>query len=274
MDSSVSSFLLMLSVSLYIAGFILHVFSFTRGQGHKLALIFMRAGFLISTFYLAAEAGEHGFFLPISGFSQALSFFAWSLAFVYLVLLVKSQTDSFGMIVSPFLILLTGAALITRSGVTVEPKAVLMHPYFLLHIGAAFFAYASFTLSFAAAVLYLIQHHELKSKKPGAFYHKLASLEELEKLVYQPVLWGTPLLFTAISVGLLWAHEVYGEMRIFDAKTLATALTAGLYGAILIMRSMSVLRGKQTALLSLSAFALVLFAFLGTRLIPGSHHYF
>ncbi len=274
MDSTVSSFLLMFSVSLYLAGFILHIFSFTRGQGHKLALILMRAGFLISTFYLAAEAGEHGFFLPVSGFSQALSFFAWSLAFVYLVLLVKTQTDSFGMIVSPFLILLTGAALMTRSGVTAEPKAILMHPYFLLHIGAAFFAYASFTLSFAAALLYLIQHHELKSKKPGAFYHKLASLEELEKLIYQPVLWGTPLLFTAVGVGLLWSHEVYGGMKILDPKTLATVLTAGLYGAILMMRWMSVLRGRQIALLSLSAFALVLFAFLGTRLIPGAHQYF
>lgn len=272
MNATVSALLLMLSLSLYLAGFILHVFSFTRGQGHRLALIFMRIGFLISTFYFAAEAGEHGFFLPVSDFSQALSFFAWSLAFVYLVLLVKTQTDSFGMIVSPFLILLTGAALITRSGAVVEPKAVLMHPYFLLHIGAAFFAYASFTLSFAAALLYLIQHHELKSKKPGAFYHKLASLEELEKLIYQPVLWGTPLLFTAITVGLMWAREVYGEMRIFDPKTLATLLTGGLYSAILVMRSMSILRAKQAAVLSFSAFGLVLIAFLGMRLIPGAHY--
>lgn len=272
MDMSLPSLLLWLAVSFYLAGFILHVFSFTRGQGHRYALMLMRAGFLVSTFYLAAEAGEVGFFVPVSGLSQALAFFAWSLAFVYLVLLVKTQTDSFGMIVSPLLIFLTAGGLMTHSAGAAEPKDVLMHPYFLIHIGAAFFAYASFTLSFAAAVLYSIQHHELKSKKPGAFYHKLASLEELEKLVYQPVVWGMPLLLLATVIGLFWASEVYGRMRIADPKTIMTLLTAAVYAALLILRKASVLRGRQVALLSVMSFALMLFTFLGTRLIPGAHY--
>lgn len=272
MDTTLPSLLLWGAIFLYLSGFILHVFSFTQGQGHRYAQMLMRAGFLVSTFYLAAEAGEVGFFLPVSGFSQALSFFAWSLAFVYLVLLVKNQTDPFGMIVCPFLIFLTLAALLTHSGTTREIKTVLMHPYFFMHIGAAFFAYACFTLSFAAAILYLIQRHELKSKKPGAFYHKLASLEELEKMIYQPLVWGAPLLALATLIGLAWGKQVYGQMRVFEMKSMMTVLTACVYTVILLLKARCVLSGKQAAVFSLFAFGLVLFTFVGTRVISGSHY--
>lgn len=269
--------LLGISVLFYVLSFVLYLPAFlSAGEAKepKLALVFLRAGFLVSTFYLGEEAVEQGFFLPVVNFSQAMAFFAWAVAFVYLVL-VKSQSDSFGLVVTPALFLLSGAAFAAKwSGVTAAtPRPVLMHPYFTLHIVSAFFAYASFTLSFAAGLLYLIQHHELKSKKPGTFYHKLPSLENLEKLIYQPIFWGAPLLAAAVVIGLFWSKSVYGDFSILDPKTIATAVTVFLYFLILYLRSAAVLRGKQVALLSLVAFGLVVASFVGTRFIPGSHHY-
>ena len=45
----------------------------------------------------------------------------------------------------------------------------------------------------------------LKSKNAGTFYHKLPSLEELEKLIYQPMIWGASLLGLAVVIGLVWS---------------------------------------------------------------------
>lgn len=268
MTFPLSSGLLGLSVLFYVLAFALHLLS------HPFARIFLRAGFLVSTFYLAEEAVEQGFFLPVVNFSQAMAFFAWSLAFVYLVLLAKSQSDSFGLVIAPILFILSGAALTSKtwSASALPPRPVLTHPYFTLHIISAFFAYASFTLSFAAGLLYLIQHHELKSKRPGTFYHKLPSLEDLERLIYQPIFWGAPLLAMAVLIGMLWSKAAFGEFSILDPKTISTVVTGFLYFMILYLKSASALRGKQAALLSLAAFALVVFSFVGTRFIPGSHY--
>ncbi len=273
-----SSSLLGISVFFYILAFFVYLFSFLnpyQENNQRAALVFLRAGFLVSTFYLGQEAVEQGFFLPVVNFSQAMAFFAWALAFIYLVLLVKNQSESFGLILAPILFILTGAALAAKlHGVSaVTPRPVLMHPYFSMHIASAFFAYASFTLSFAAGLLYLIQHHELKSKRPGTFYHKLPSLENLERLIYQPIFWGAPLLVVAVAIGLMWSKSAFGEFSFLDPKTIATAVNGFIYFLILALRAASVLRGRRAAVWSLVAFGLVVFSFVGTRFIPGSHHY-
>jgi len=266
--------ILSLSALAYLAAFIFHLYSFlsVREKGHEGAWWLLRLGFLLSTFYFASAAVESRFFVPVANLAGALAFFGWSLAFVYLVLLARVQSQSFGLILTPILVLLIASACLTLH----EPAASLPakgNPLFSLHIVTAFFAYASFTISFSAGILYLIQNHELKAKKAGTFYHKLPSLEELEKLIYQPMIWGASLLVFAVAIGFAWSKSVYGEYWFLDAKTIATIATVSAYFVILYLRVVSGIRAKQGALLSLIAFSLVLFSFLGTRLIEGSHHY-
>ncbi len=273
---SLSLILLALAGVFYLAAFLFHLMSFSEmlPGGHRPAFVLMRIGFLISTFYFAAEAIEQGFFVPVANLSQAMAFFAWSLAFVYLVLLVRIQNDSFGLVLTPILLLLDAVACVSKfNSVAVPVKPLLRNPYFVMHIVSAFFAYASFTLSFAAGILYLVQYRELKMKHAGKFYHKLPPLEGLESLIYQPLSWGVPLLAAAVGIGFLWSKSVYGEFWIFDPKTIATVITSALYLGILYLRYVSSLRGKQVAVLSLIAFGFVVFSFLGTRFIQGSHNF-
>lgn len=259
----------------YGLSFLFHLLSFSGAylKGNRAAFALMRMGFLAATFSLIAEAVARSFFLPVANFAQAMAFFAWSLAFVYLVLLVRLQNESFGLILSPILFLLTFAAAFKKwSGAEeIALNPILHNPYFIFHIFTAFFAYASFALSFAAGTLYLIQNRELKAKRAGKFYRKLASLEELERLIYQPLVWGVPLLLIALGVGFLWSKSAYGEFWIFDPKTIATGVSAVFYFAILYLHYVSSLRGKQVALLSLLAFAFVVLSFVGTRFMQGAH---
>lgn len=272
-----SAVMLFLSFLFYDLAFTLHLLSFfsAREGLNRPAFAFMRIGFVMATFYFALEGMEAGFFFPVLNFSQALAFFAWSLAFVYLVLLVRIQTDSFGIVLTPVLVILAGVAFAGKFFIadSVQLPESYRNPYFTVHILGAFFAYASFTLSFAAGVLYLIQNHELKSRHAGRFYQKLPSLEELEKLIYQPLFWGVPLLGSAVAIGFIWSKRSFGEYWLFDPKTLATIFIVGFYLFILMRRTFSELRGKQGAVWSVLAFGLVIVNFVGLRFIVGSHQY-
>ena len=270
---NLSSLLLAASGIFYLAAFFLHLGSFSGAKMNRAAFAFLRVGFLVSTFFLAAEAIDRGFFLPVANLAQALAFFAWSLAFIYLVLLVKVQSESFGLILSPILTLLVFAAFFSKGIQDSRPlNPALLNPYFVVHIISAFFSYACFTLSFSAGLLYLIQHRQLKTRNAGTWYHKLPSLEELERLIYQPILWGAPLLIVTLAVGFIWSKASFGEFWIWDPKTLATAVTAILYLAIVTLRGTSFLRGRQAAVLSLIAFAFVIVSFVGVRFIASSHN--
>ncbi len=271
---NLSAALLAVSGLFYGLAFLIQLLSFKNEEKEiRAGFALMRIAFLASTFYLAAEAIDQGFFLPVANLSQAFAFFAWSLAFVYLVLLVKIQNESFGLVLSPILGLFILAAFFCKQAGPDKPlNENLLNPYFVMHIISAFFAYACFTLSFAAALLYLIQHAELKARRAGTFYHKLPSLEELERLIYQPVFWGVPLIVIAIAIGFFWSKVSFGRLWILDPKTVTTGLTAVLYSGILYSRSASLLRGKQAAVLSLMAFGFVILSFVGTRFIPGAHY--
>ncbi len=271
---SLSFIILIVTGISYLFAFLMHLWAFIslKERDTRPALILMKLGFLLSTFYFASEAVENKFFLPVANVSEAMAFFAWSLAFVYLVLLTGVQSKSFGLILTPVLLALIAAACLTFHGQQ-PPFEGHGNAFFLVHILSAFFAYACFAISFAAGILYLIQNHELKSKKAGTFYHKLPSLEELEKLIYQPMFWGIVLLLMAVGIGFVWSQTSFGEIRILDPKTIATIMTAIIYMAIVWLRYGVSMRAKQGALLSLLAFMVVLFSFVGPRFIAGSHYY-
>ena len=262
--------------TLYLVAFFLHLGAFF-GAGertHHGALVLVRIGFLIHTFFFFLETKTEGLLIPVSSFGQVMAFFSWSLAFVYLVLLAKVQSESFGLILSPLLSILMGIGLI-RFNSGVHPLPTPLNPYFVLHLGTAFFAYASFTLSFVASVLYLVQYRELKRKRGGTFYHRLPSLESLEGLIYQPMAWGVFLLALAIGVGLLWSKSAFGTYWLGEPKTISTILVAGFYLVLVYFHYIMASHGKRWVVASLTAYLFVFFNFFGLSLMgKGLHQFF
>jgi len=271
---SESALILNFTALLYCLAFFLHLISFFGNHEtmHRAAFRLMQMGFVAATFYFVMEAATLATFFPVADIVHALAFFSWSLAFVYLVLLSQIRSDSFGLVLTPVLAVLMVSACLTE---TLPSRGTVpqANPFFMLHILCAFFAYASFAISFAAALLYLIQRHELKARRAGAFYRKLPSLEELERLIDQPMVWGTALLVTAILIGFVWSKTAFGIYALTDPKTIATALVTLIYGTIISMRLVSRLRPKHAAVLSVIAFAIVIISFVGMRFIHGSHDF-
>lgn len=273
--NQISFVILAISGALYGAAFLCHLAAllFQGDRAGRWGLILVRVGFLVHTFFFFTETKTEGFLLPVSNFGQVMAFFSWALAFVYLVLLVRSQSESFGLILAPLLALLVGTGLV-RFNAGPIPLPHPLNPYFVVHLATAFFAYASFTLSFAAAALYLFQSHELKKKRGGTFYHKLPSLEALEGLIFPPMAWGVFLLGLAVGVGLLWSKTAFGKFWIGDPKTLLTLGIGFFYLVLLFLHYGLSARGRRVVAVSLLGLVLIFVSFFGTRLAGVGLHQF
>lgn len=269
-----SFFCLTVSFLLYLASFAGHILSFRGSQtdAHRGASLWMRAGFGVSTLYFVLEALRMQSPLPVVHLPQALAFFAWSIAFVYLIPLARIQREAFGLVLTPLLVLLTGSAAAVFPVESVS-SASYRDGFFIAHIVSAFFAYACFTIAFAAGILYLIQQRELKSRRAGTFYHKLPALEPLEKLIFQPMGLGAVLLVAAVTVGFFWSHAEFGEYWLTDPKTVSTLFVVAVYSLILYLRYGLAVRGKRVIVSGLIAFGLLIFTFVGLRFVSGSHNF-
>ncbi len=258
-----SSFFYFIAAALYARTF------FKSSQGsEKEAFLWIRLGFVCASIYLAIEAWFHGFAFPIWNFAHVLAFFAWTIAFLYLVPLARMQTQSFGLVLSPGLFLLNLTAVLHANDPAYQVNVQI---YFALHIVFAFLAYASLTISFTAALLYLIQHYVLKRRILGTFYQKLPNLEVLDQLTYQPIIFGIILLVCAVAVGMVWSHDTYGQIWTNDPKTFLTFINIGLYGFLISLRFGTTMRNSRLAMLSLLIFVFMIASFIGGRYLKGNH---
>ena len=276
---SLSLILLSLVVGAYFSALVLFVRGFLgadremgRWAGHLMEL-----GFLLQTIWIFAEmfAGSRmspaEFHLPVTNVGEASGFFAWSLAFIYLVLLRRLQIEAFGLVLIPVLLIFLIPSFFSFP-VSRTLLAYFGDPYFLIHILTAFFGYASFALSFIGASLYLFLDQALKRKSPVQIYREFPPLEDLERFVFRTIFWGLLLLGGAILTGALWSKTVFGSFILKEPKSLASLLTWVVYLVIMYLHTVLSIKGRQIVRMSLIAFVLVLFTFLGTSLFQGGLH--
>ncbi|RJP72036.1 MAG: c-type cytochrome biogenesis protein CcsB [Candidatus Abyssobacteria bacterium SURF_17] len=233
------------------------------------------AGFALLTAFFLLRWQAVGF-LPVTNMFESLSFFIWAVALVYLVVEHVAALPTLSSFLLPVIALFTLVAVVIVQGPgSVDPK--LQSAWFYLHVIFAFIGYATFAVAFAAAVMYLLQRRQLKSKKSfDSVFHRLPSLEVLDRLNQQLINMGFPLFTVAIAVGIGWAHrsEILGPNWPNDPKVVFTGITWLLYAALFHIRLLSVARGKRVAHLTIIAFVFVVFTFLGTRYLASGPHEF
>jgi ABC-type transport system involved in cytochrome c biogenesis permease subunit len=70
---------------------------------------------------------------------------------------------------------------------------------------------------------------------------------------------------------MIWSSTHYGHVWRNDPKEIFAMLTWLLYFVLIIYRSSTTWRGRNAAWLGVVGFGLVLFTYLGTRLLGGYH---
>ncbi|MBI5016450.1 MAG: c-type cytochrome biogenesis protein CcsB [Deltaproteobacteria bacterium] len=228
-------------------------------------------GFAVHTLGLVVRYVEAGY-TPVTSLHESMSFFAWCIVGLYLLLQLRYRVPSLGGFASPVALLFVLAAV--SLGGEIEPLNPALQSYWLpVHVILLFLGDGAFALAAAVAVMYLIQERQLKRKRLTGWFHRLPNLDVLDELNYRCLTIGFPLLTVGIITGSIWAQQAWGTYWSWDPKETWSLITWLLYAALLHGRLTVGWRGRRAAVWALVGFASVLFTFLGVnyvlpRLLP------
>ena len=235
----------------------------TASIGHYATLLGWLGFALIgASLVFRSVATGHGPFSNMYEFSIA---FAWGILGAYYWFEHKYHQRILGILALPVALgLLLYASTIPAD---IEPLVPALQNNLLLsvHVATAIVAYGSFTVAFAAAVLYLAQPESGRWGLP-----KPAILDEIG---YRAIVVGFPFLTLVIVLGALWADVAWGRYWGWDPKETASLVTWFIYGAYLHARVMRGWRGRKAAILLIVGFGATLLTYFGNLFFGGLHSY-
>jgi len=217
------------------------------------------------------RAVVYGFF-PLGTYFDALSFLAWLIVGLFILLERRLSVPVLGAVAAPLAagMMLLGA---TFSYQTRGPIVPILHSWWLpLHVVFALAGNAVFALMAVGGILYIFQEWLIKGKRIGRLHRLLPSLETLDKMNRHGLPLGFCLMTIGILSGALWANSAWGQYWSWDPKETWSLITWFTYAAMVHQRIVLGWRGKKAAVLAIIGFVLVMFTFVGASTLLGGHH--
>ncbi|MCF8142469.1 MAG: c-type cytochrome biogenesis protein CcsB [Deltaproteobacteria bacterium] len=230
------------------------------------------AGFVFHTLFLGYGYYQLGT-APVLDLRSALSFFAWTLAGVYLIVQARFKLRVLGSFVAPlaaFLMIISSAMPWTAGPV----KPLFKSIWLTIHVGTVFIGDALLAIAFLAAVMYLIQERQIKQKRLGSMYSRLPSLATLDAINYNSIVYGFPFLTLGMITGSIYAQVALGRYWQWDPKEVWSLISWLFYAALLHQRLAVGWQGRRAAVMSIVCFGVLIFTFVGASLLMGGYHSF
>jgi cytochrome c-type biogenesis protein CcsB len=210
---------------------------------------------------------------PLSNLYEALIFFAWTIAVVYLVIEKKFENRVIGAFTTPLAFLaMAYASLSPNISDRIQPLLpALKSNWLIAHVIACFIGYAAFAIAFGISIMYLFKQRDTEGNiRLLSHFPKPKILDELN---HQLIMFGFLFLTTGIITGAVWANSAWGRYWGWDPKETWSLITWFIYATLLHARMMRGWHGKRIAYLSIIGFAAVLFTYFGVNYLPGLHSY-
>ncbi len=139
------------------------------------------------------------------------------------------------------------------------------NPWIAAHIASVLLGTASFAAGCVGGITYLLADRRLKKcGQTGWNFFQLPSLATIEKFTRHAVVLGFALLTVAAITGIFRAvrdPRLMGKEWYFAPKVILTAVVWLVYGVLLNIRLVPILRGARCAWLSIIGFVLLLAVF-------------
>lgn len=217
--------------------------------------------------------------VPLTGLFESMIVLTIVFGLTYLFLRIAIQQVWFtSVMVWVLLVLVLLAAIVAKPAAQAHSAAST--PWAIAHAIAMILAGAAAMLAMASAVLYLYARRKLKRKNLLEVLGKMPNIEELERMN----LFGLKSCFVLMTFGLasgigLAAATSTSLNRtaldwLTDAKIVLILVVWLLLGAILALWKTTKLKEKTIAHVTLVAFALILFAVVGTSIFCSTGHNF
>ncbi|MCK5148288.1 cytochrome c biogenesis protein [bacterium] len=206
-------------------------------------------------------------YVPLSNMYEALTAVSWCVVLVYLLVERKYRIGILGVFIFPLVSLaMAYASLSPNVNQQIQPLIpALQSNWLTYHVLTCFLGYSAFTVSFGAAIAYLI-------KLMGDSTTDNTQL--LDEIIYRANAMGFIMLTIGIITGSVWASRAWGAYWSWDPKETWSLITWIIYAIFLHARLSRDWRGKKAAILSIVGFCAVLFTFFGVNyLLAGLHSY-
>ncbi|MBF0209512.1 MAG: c-type cytochrome biogenesis protein CcsB [Desulfamplus sp.] len=287
-----SSIILSVTTFVYAFASVLYIGSWTfkKEVMAKAGFFILVAGFTGNTMGIILrwiESYKIGYgHAPFSNMYESLVFFSWTIAALYLFVEIKYKERIIGVFATPLAFLSIAYASLSPS---ISDKITPLIPalksnWLIAHVITCFLGYAGFAVAFGFSIMYLIKPVDLdqnahisadKKLKNGkkSLYSKLPSLDLMDELIHQMVMFGFLFLTIGIITGSVWANSAWGTYWSWDPKETWSLITWFIYAILLHLRLMRGWHGKRIAWVSIVGFMAVLFTYFGVNLLPGLHSY-
>jgi cytochrome c-type biogenesis protein CcsB len=204
---------------------------------------------------------------------------ALAVAAVYLVVLRLYRTRWLGLLVTVFVAVVLGIAMLTPAiYVAPGPLVPALHSYWLvIHVAAAAISGGAFCVGALASLLYLVKVRAERRTDPAdrrGYLWRLPASAAVDRVAYKVHAFALPLWTFAVLCGAIWAEYAWGRYWGWDPKETWAFITFVVYAAYLHARATAGWQGRNAAIVALLGFATFLFNFVGINLFgSGLHSY-
>jgi len=210
---------------------------------------------------------------PLSNLYESLVFFAGCITLIYLVIERRYANQVIGAFSAPLACLtMAYASLSPNISDRIQPLIpALKSNWLIAHVVTCFIGYGAFAVAFGVSLMYLFKQSEPDAT--GGMIGRLPTLEALDELTHQLIVFGFLFLCVGIITGAVWANSAWGRYWGWDPKETWSLITWFIYATLLHARLTRGWRGRRIAYLSIIGFTAVLFTYFGVNLLPGLHSY-
>jgi len=143
--------------------------------------------------------------------------------------------------------------------------------WLIAHVITCFLGYAGFAVAFGFSIMYFVKP---KNSDSTSIFAKLPSLDLIDEMTYQMVVFGFLFLTIGIITGAVWANSAWGTYWSWDPKETWSLITWIVYAVFMHLRMMRGWQGKNLAWVSIIGFMAVMFTYFGVNfLLSGLHSY-
>jgi len=255
--------LLTVALSLHLAGVALAALGELRHRASLmsaggLVLVAAWAGELVTLIVLGVTAAA----FPLRTGPEYLLVLGWFVLTLHLVLWFRSKVRAAALVLPPVAGLMILCAFAFGAGRSQE-YPLQTQGWFIFHTSIATAGVAALAVSFAMSLLFLVKERALKTKRSLRVLAMLPTLEALDRLGFQALLYGFPLLTLGIATGMVYSSAVHHRLWIWGAKEIFPVIAWAVFAGILWARFARGVRGRRSAIMAIAGFAFALLAFFG-----------
>jgi ABC-type uncharacterized transport system permease subunit len=206
---------------------------------------------------LRAQAG-----VP-TGIASGLGVVSFLLLGIGWLLELRYDKPVIGAFLTPAsLVLLTLALLVPSEVGPLAPS--LKGPLLSVHTSVALLGIAAFGVATVVAGMYLLLERQMKGKRFGVWFSRLPSLQLLDELNSNLVIWGFIAISVTLVTGAFFASGTGGLFWQWRPKEVATLGAWAMFAAMLNARFFAGWQGRRAAWVTMAGFAFLVVSFLST----------